>query len=210
MPAPPSDHGVAPPRPPGGFVAVVAALGAVLLASMLLGISLGTVTVPLGEIRRVITAHLGLGDGEVSAVRDQIIWQYRTSRVVLAAVVGAALAVSGACLQVLARNGLADPYVLGVSSGASLGAVLAIAFGVTAVGGLGASGAAFVAAVLTLLVVFLLAQRAGRIGPSRLVLAGVATSYLASALTSLVQLYADPLALRGTMFWLLGSLQNAR
>ncbi len=177
---------------------------------MFLGISIGTVTVPLSEVWTVIGSHLGWNDAAIDPVRNQIIWEFRTSRVMLAAVVGAALAVAGACLQVLARNGLADPYVLGVSSGAALGAVLAISLGSVAVGGLGASGAAFAMSMLTLVLVFVFAQRGGRIGPTRLVLAGVAVSYLASALTSLVQLYIDPLALRGTMFWLLGSLQNAR
>jgi len=177
---------------------------------MIVGISVGTVTVPLSEVWTVVGSHLGWNDAVIHPIRNQIIWEFRASRVVLAAVIGAALAVAGACLQVLARNGLADPYVLGVSSGAGFGAVLAISLGSVAVGGLGATGAAFVMSMVTLAVVFVFAQRSGRVGPTRLVLAGVAVSYLASALTSLVQLYGDPLALRGTMFWLLGSLQNAR
>ena len=181
-----------------------------LAVSMVIGISIGTVTVPLSEVWTVLGSHLGWNDSIIDPIRNQIIWEFRASRVVLAAVIGAALAVAGACLQVLARNGLADPYVLGVSSGAGLGAVLAISLGSAAVGGLGATGAAFVMSILTLALVFVFAQRGGRVGPTRLVLAGVAVSYLASALTSLIQLYGDPLALRGTMFWLLGSLQNAR
>ena len=123
--------------------------------------------------------------------------------------VGAGLSTAGAVLQVLARNGLADPYVLGVSSGAALGAVLAIAIGSSAVGGLSASGAAFVFSLITLVVVFAFAQRAGRIGPTRLVLAGVAVSYLATAATSFVQLYVNPLELRGILYWILGSLASA-
>ena len=194
----------------GGFVALLIGLVTALVVSLFLGISIGTVTVPLGEVWTVVGSHIGWNDATISPIRDQIIWEFRTSRVLLAAVVGAALSMSGACLQVLARNGLADPYVLGVSSGAALGAVLAITVGAAAFGGLGASGAAFVASILTLLVVFAFAQRGGRIGPTRLILAGVAVSYLATAATSFVQLYGDPLALRGTMFWILGSLQNAR
>ena len=193
-----------------GFAALLLALIGILVAAMVAGISIGTVAVPVSEVWTVVGSHLGLVDAEISPVRDQIVWEYRTSRVVLAAVVGAGLSVAGACLQVLARNPLADPYVLGVSSGAALGAVTAVALGSAAVGGLGVSGAAFVASVLTLLLVFAMAQQAGRVGPTRLVLAGVAVSYLATALTSLVQLYIDPLALRGTMFWILGSLQSAR
>lgn len=185
-------------------------LGLALIAALFVGISVGTVTVPLSEVWTVVGSHLGWNDTAISPVRDQIIWDFRTSRVLLAAVVGAALSLAGACLQVLARNGLADPYVLGVSSGAALGAVLAVTIGSAAVGGFGVSGAAFLMSTATLVVVFAFAQRAGRIGPTRLVLAGVAVSYLATAITSFVQLYGDPLALRGTMFWILGSLQNAR
>ena len=193
----------------GGFVALVVGLLLALVASLFIGISLGTVTLPFGEVWRVVGSHLGWHDGEISAVQDQIIWEFRTPRVLLAAVVGAGLSVAGACLQVLARNGLADPYVLGVSSGAGLGAVLAITIGSSVLGGLGASGAAFVFSLLTLVLVFLFAQRGGRIGPTRLVLAGVAVSYLATAATSFVQLYVNPLELRGIMFWILGSLASA-
>lgn len=193
----------------GGFVALVVGLLLALVASLFIGISLGTVTLPFGEVWRVVGSHLGWHDGEISAVQDQIIWEFRTPRVLLAAVVGAGLSVAGACLQVLARNGLADPYVLGVSSGAGLGAVLAITIGSSVLGGLGASGAAFVFSLFTLVLVFLFAQRGGRIGPTRLVLAGVAVSYLATAATSFVQLYVNPLELRGIMFWILGSLASA-
>ncbi len=191
-----------------GFRALVVVLALALACSLLIGISFGTVTLPLGTVWRVVFAHLGAGEPTPGGT-DQIIWQFRTPRVLLAAVVGAALAVAGTALQVLARNPLADPYVLGVSSGASFGAVLAVLVGSAALGGLGVSGAAFAGAVLTLVLVFTLAQRAGRIGPSRLVLAGVAVSYLTTALTSLVQLQVNPLELRGTMFWMLGSFAGA-
>jgi iron complex transport system permease protein len=180
-----------------------------LVVALLLGISIGTVTLPVADVWRVIGSHLGWSDATVTAVQDQIIWEFRTPRVLLAAVVGAGLSMAGAVLQALARNGLADPYVLGVSSGAALGAVLAIAVGSSAVGGLSTSGAAFVFSLLTLVVVFAFAQRAGRIGPTRLVLAGVAVSYLATAATSFVQLYVNPLELRGILYWILGSLASA-
>lgn len=192
-----------------GIVALEVALVAALVASVLLGVSVGTVTLPIGEVWRVIGTHLGWSDAAVTPVQDQIIWEFRTPRVLLAAVVGAALSTAGACLQVLARNALADPYVLGVSSGAAFGAVLAVTVGSSAVGGVSTSTAAFVAAMLTLVVVFTVAQRGGRVGPTRLVLAGVAVSYLATAATSFVQLYSNPLELRGTMFWILGSLASA-
>lgn len=180
-----------------------------LVAALVAGISIGTVTLPLGDIWAVVGHHVGLVSRPSSAVQDQIVWEFRTPRVLLAAVVGAALSVAGACLQVLARNGLADPYVLGVSSGASLGAVVALAYGSAAVGGLSVTGAAFAAATLTLFLVFVLAQSGGRVGPSRLVLAGVAVSYLTTAGTSFIQLYTRPSELRGLMFWILGSFASA-
>jgi iron complex transport system permease protein len=192
-----------------GVRVVIAALTGLLLLSLLIGISIGTVTVPFGEIWRIVGYHLGVVSEEPDPIRNQIVWEFRTPRVLLAAVVGAGLSVTGACLQVLARNGLADPYVLGVSSGASLGAVIVVAYGSSFAGGLGVSGAAFVASMITLVVVFAFAQRAGRVGPTRLVLAGVAVSYLVTAATSFVQLSVNPSELRGVLFWLLGSLAGA-
>ncbi len=193
-----------------GVVALQAALLVALLLSLLVGVAFGTVTLPLSEVWSVVGWHLGWGDVRPTPVQSQIIWEFRTPRVLLAAVVGSALSLAGACLQVLARNPLADPYVLGVSSGAAFGAVLAAVSGWTLLAGLGISGAGFVGALVTLVLVFLFAQRAGQVGPTRLVLAGVAVSYLFTAATSVVQLYSDPLALRGLMFWILGSLANAR
>ena len=192
------------------FVALLGGLVAALFVSILLGISIGTVTVPIREVADVLISHLPWSDSTVSPVKNQIVWEFRTPRVLVAAVVGAGLSVAGACLQVLARNGLADPYVLGVSSGGALGAVLVVAFGSGALGGLGVTGVAFVAAMLTLVLVFVVAQRGGRVGPTRLVLAGVAVSYLATAATSAIQLYVKPGELRAVMFWLLGSFSAAR
>jgi iron complex transport system permease protein len=193
-----------------GVVGLQIALVVMLVASLLVGITYGTVTLPFDDVWRVIGWHLGWGDIKPSPVQNQIIWEFRTPRVLLAAVVGAALSLAGACLQVLARNPLADPYILGVSAGAAFGAVLAAVTGWTVLAGIGISGAAFASALVTLIVVFLLAQRTGQVGPSRLVLAGVAVSYLFTAGTSFLQLYTSPLALRGIVFWILGSLANAR
>ena len=192
-----------------GVTALILALMVALVAAVVLGIAVGTVTLPLRQIWDVIGHHLGLVSKAPDRLQNQIIWEFRTPRVLLAAIVGAGLSVAGVCLQVLARNGLADPYVLGVSSGAALGAVIVLSYGTGVVGGLGVSGAAVVAAMLTMVLVFTLAQRGGQIGPTRLVLAGVAVSYLATAATSFLQLYLNPNELRGIMFWLLGSLAGA-
>jgi iron complex transport system permease protein len=213
MPSPPPDDSARPRSPHlvggGGYATLLVVLAVALVVALIAGISIGTVTLPVRDIWSVVGHHLGIMSDPPTKVQDQIVWDFRTPRVLLAAVVGAALSVAGACLQVLARNGLADPYVLGVSSGASFGAVLVLAYGTGVLGGLSVTGAAFVAAMLTLFVVYALAQRSGRVGPSQLVLAGVAISYLASAGTSFVQLYTRPSELRGLMFWILGSFASA-
>ena len=176
-----------------------------LVAAMTASICLGTVTVPLAEVRSVIGYHLA-GGAEPSSLSDQIIWTIRVPRVLLASVVGAALSIAGVALQALVRNPLADPYVLGVSSGASLGAVLVMGAGLA---GVTTTAGAFAGATTTLLTVFVLAQRSGRLTDSRLVLAGVAVSYLAMAGTSLLQLRAEPTQVRGILFWLMGSVAGA-
>ncbi|WP_189543457.1 FecCD family ABC transporter permease [Streptomyces gelaticus] len=177
---------------------------------MVLAIGIGAVDVPVGDVWTVLVHHV-TGRGPVDDVAlDQIVWQFRTPRVVLAAVVGAGLAVCGAVLQTLVSNPLADPTVLGFSHGASLGAVLVITLGGAGLGGLGVSGAAFVGALLAGTLVFALGQRRGRLAPTRLVLAGVAVGYVLLAATSFVQLRATPNELRGVMFWMLGSVSGAR
>ncbi|GAA1718160.1 iron ABC transporter permease [Kribbella yunnanensis] len=181
-------------------------LTVLLLGAVVGSVSLGTVTLPLDEVWAVVAGHVGLGDGTTNVLYDQIVWTIRVPRVLLAAVVGAALSVAGVALQALIRNPLADPYVLGVSSGASLGAVLVMGAGLA---GLTTTAGAFVGATVSLLAVFVLAQRSGRLTDSRLVLAGVAVSYLAMAGTSLVQLRAEPTQVRGILFWLMGSVAGA-
>jgi iron complex transport system permease protein len=187
----------------------VAVLTVALLASVILAISLGTVTIRLGTVWGDLLAHALGRTGQLDPLTDQIIWTIRVPRVLLAAVVGAGLAVSGVALQGLVRNPLADPYVLGVSSGASFGAVLVLAFGSAAVAGLSTSGAAFAGALSSLGAVFVLSGRSARMTDSRLVLAGVAVGYLAMAGTSFVQLRAPAGQVRGILFWLMGSVAGA-
>ncbi|MFD0690845.1 FecCD family ABC transporter permease [Actinomadura fibrosa] len=194
-----------------GTGVLLAALGAALVAAMAAGVSIGSVNLPPGKVWGVVWAHLYGGDSD--PLLDQVVWQIRTPRVLLAALAGAGLSVAGVALQALVRNPLADPYVLGVSSGASLGAVLVPALGGTALGGvtraLGVTGAAFGTALLSALVVYVLAQRAGRLLDSWLVLTGVAIGYLCTAATTFVQLQLEPTELQGMMFWLMGSVAGA-
>ncbi|MCO8269261.1 iron chelate uptake ABC transporter family permease subunit [Actinoplanes sp. TRM 88003] len=154
----------------------------------------------------VVAGHLGLTDAVVPVLRDHIVWQLRLPRVLGAAVVGAGLAVAGAVMQTVTRNSLADPYLLGVSSGAALGAVgvivVGLAHGVGALA-LGAFGGALLAFGLVVAV-------SGRSAPTRVVLAGVAIAQLCAAVTSFVIIWvADPHATQSITFWLSGSLARA-
>ena len=157
--------------------------------------------------------HLtGWGDPTWSAPVDAIVWQVRVPRVLLAALVGAGLSVCGVALQAMVRNVLADPYLLGVNSGASTGAAAAILFGV----GAGfvehtLQVTAFLGALAASLLVFLVARSGGRVTSIRLLLAGVAVGYALYAATSfLVFASGSAEGARSVMFWLLGSLSLAQ
>jgi iron complex transport system permease protein len=155
-----------------------------------------------------VAGHLGLGTGG-SPTTDAIVWEIRLPRVLLAAAVGAGLALVGAVLQATMRNPLADPYVLGISAGASFGAVIVF----VGLGGatLGLTTGAFGGAMAAFLAVLVLgAGRSTRIDPARIILAGVAVAALFDALTSLLIIAAaDPAGTRGILYWLLGSLAGA-
>jgi iron complex transport system permease protein len=178
---------------------------------MVVAVSIGAVNVPLGEVWRIILRHLTGGGATGDPALDQIVWNFRAPRVVLAALVGTGLALSGVVLQAVVANPLADPTVLGFSYGASLGAVLVItAAGGASLGGLGVSSAAFLGALAAGALVFVLGQRQGRLAPTRLVLSGVAVGYLFLSATSFLQLQATPTELRTVMFWMLGSVAGAQ
>jgi iron complex transport system permease protein len=202
------------PAPLHGVPLVLAAgvLAAVLVGTMLVGVSVGAVAVPLSDVWGIVADQLGLGavGGSFDPTYEQIVWEFRVPRVLLAALAGAGLSVAGVVLQAVVGNPLADPYVLGVSSGAALGAAVALTAGVGIAGTLGVSGLAFAGAVAAVVIVFALGQHRGRLAPLRLVLAGVAVSYVLTAATSFVQIQATPNELRSVMFWLMGSVAGAR
>ncbi|WP_432021854.1 FecCD family ABC transporter permease [Streptomyces parvus] len=189
---------------------VVPLLFVVLLCTVCLAVSVGSVGVKPATVVKVIADHL-IGVGTPAAVMDdQIVWNLRLPRVLLAAAVGAGLAVVGVTLQATVRNPLADPYVLGVSAGAGLMASIVITLGSVAVAGLSTSAAAFVGALVAMVAVLGLSRRAGRVIPSRLLLAGVTLSYLFSGATSFVIFRSGNAdAAHSVLFWLLGSLSEA-
>lgn len=180
---------------------------------MPVAVAIGPVGIAPKTAAAIITHHLfGWPDRNWSAANDSVVWLVRMPRVLLGAVVGAGLAITGVALQAMVRNVLADPYILGVTSGASTGAAATILFGVGA--GLGASsltGSAFAGALAATAGLFLLARVGGRITSVRLLLAGVAIGYVLSAVTSFLIFTSDtPEGARAVLFWLLGSLSLAR
>jgi iron complex transport system permease protein len=180
----------------------------VLAASIAVAVTIGPADITTADVWRSVSARLGLGGSPLTPLREGIVWNLRMPRTLLAAVCGAGLALCGAVMQSLLRNPLADPFVLGVSSGASTGAVLVIVLGWGG-GVVSLPAGAFAGAVLSFAMVVALAQS---LGPTmdRVVLSGVAAMQLFGALTSFIVLtFADAETTRGVLFWLLGSLGGA-
>jgi iron complex transport system permease protein len=184
------------------------ALVIVLAVAFLLAVGLGTVWISPGTTLRLLAWKLGLAGlpADVASSAAVILFELRIPRVLLAMVVGAALAASGAVFQALFRNPMADPAIIGVSSGAALGAIAVIILGGGVLaGGLGVPAAAFAGA----LAVSFLVYRLARIGPAvqvaTLLLAGIAVAAVISAVISLVMAFAGQ-EIRSIYFWLLGGL----
>ncbi len=201
-----SDRTPPPPRRPP-TAGLCAALTAVLAASIVAGVALGPVGIPFDDVLRFLAAALTGGTIDAAEAGPyRIVWDIRLPRVLLAAVVGAGLSVVGVAIQAMVRNALADPYVLGISSGASVGATAVVTTGLFASLGIYAlSTAAFLAALAAMALVYVVTGR--DLTPLRLVLTGTAMAYGFSAVAMLL-VFQSPRgeAARAAMFWLLGSL----
>ncbi|WP_217178787.1 iron ABC transporter permease [Streptomyces sp. AC495_CC817] len=189
---------------------------AALLAVLVLVVSaaVGPVPVPPLDAAKIVVGHLlpgmpWMADGTLTPLQDQAVWQFRLPRSLLAGLSGAGLALAGAMMQAVVRNPLAEPYILGVSSGASVGAVLVIVSGGATFLGLTMSGAAFVGAIVACVLVAALARIRGELSPTRMILAGVALGSLLSAVTSYLTLTTDAQNVVSVMFFLLGSVSAA-
>jgi ABC-type Fe3+-siderophore transport system permease subunit len=157
---------------------LLAVLAVVLTTALTTGVALGSVAIAPSTVWQVVAAHLSGQALDAGGGVDGIVWQLRLPRVLLAAVAGASLTAVGVTIQALVRNPLADPYVLGVSSGASVGATAVLLFGSLGAAALYAlSGAALLGALAAMVVVFAVAQHQGRVGPLRLVLVGMAMAH---------------------------------
>nr|WP_245930405.1 iron ABC transporter permease [Allonocardiopsis opalescens] len=185
---------------------------AVLVVSVVLAIGLGPSSVPPADTVRYLWAAL---TGGVIPAEEfagyQVIWQIRTPRVLLAVAVGAGLSAVGVAVQAIVRNALADPFVLGVSSGASVGAVVVVVFGALAALGVYAlSAGAFLGALAASALVYAVSRSRMGMTPLRLVLTGVAMAYGFQALMSvLIYLAPDGEATTMVLFWTMGGLGAA-
>lgn len=186
-----------------------ALLLALLVIAVVLSASVGAITAPPAQVARVIVNHIGGGHYAVPEAIDRIIWQIHIPRMILGALVGMTLAMAGAVLQGLLLNPLADPYMIGVSSGAAVGAGIAVVLGLTGIlAGFGVPVFAFVFALLAVLAVYFLARRRGEVSVLSFILAGVVIgSFMWAMLTFLMTLSSQNL--ETIVFWTMGSLAGS-
>jgi len=177
---------------------ILAALVGLVLLSLALALVVGSINIPINE---VVSTLIGADDGMAS----EVVRSLRLPRALAGFACGGLLALAGVLLQVLLRNPLADPYILGISGGAGVGAVLAIFLGF---GVVGSNGASFVGALLAMLVVFGLAHGDGSWTQTRLLLTGVIVASGCGATVTLMQSLAPDNKLRGMVFWLMGDLSQ--
>ncbi len=194
------------------LVYLLACLAALL--SALFSLSFGAIDISLSTLLKGLTQLIGFA-GDVDDIELRIIQELRMPRMILAFLAGAGLSLAGAVLQMVTRNPLADPYLFGISSGASFGAVLVIAMlsGYGAVWldqdlmQLGITGGAFIGSALSVLLVLAFAGNGLHI--ERMLLAGVAVSFMFAAATSLVLYQIDAQAVSALLFWTMGSFTRA-
>ncbi|MFN3527583.1 MAG: FecCD family ABC transporter permease [Candidatus Altarchaeaceae archaeon] len=180
---------------------------------ILLGIMIGSVQIhPLTTLKIFIEKFLGIFgiqyESGATQTEETIVLEVRGPRVIMGIIVGAALAIAGAAMQGLFRNPMAEPYVLGMSSGAAVGAALAIVLGISFLG-FGIVGMAFVFALLEITIVYFIARTHGKIPVETLLLAGIAMGFFMYAIVSFLKFIAPDETLKVIVLWLMGSLSGA-
>ncbi len=193
---------------------LIAFIGVGIL-TVVISAGVGAASIPPLEVAKTIGSSIPfiknfIASEEISQSVRTIILQVRLPRILLSLLVGAGLALSGLIFQALLNNALADPYIIGVSSGASLGAVLAIAFRLNQIipGVYALPVTAFMSAILTITIVYNLAKEKGRLNPDSLLLSGLAVSFSVTALVSIVIIFSRKGFLQ-MIFWLMGSFSQA-
>lgn len=189
-----------------GSAAAWLGLWVLLLASATIAVTVGPADISPADVWTAVLHHLGLwGDSPLSRLRDAIVWELRLPRVLASLGVGAGLALAGTVMQVMTRNPLAEPYLLGLSSGAALGAVIFLLAGAALLMPVGA----FLGSLGALSLALLIAKLLGGATPSRAILAGICIAALASAATSLLIFWsATGDSYREILSWLMGSLSG--
>ncbi len=189
--------------------ALLPLLSLLLIAALLLAVGIGAVAVPPGTVVAILLDRLGITlDVAVTQQQQAILWVIRLPRVLMGGLVGAGLATAGALLQGVFRNPLADPGLIGVSSGAALGAVAVIVMGFAPLGIFTLPVVAFIGGTCTTLLVYHLSQRNGRTDIASMLLIGLALNALAGAGTGLLTYLADEPQLRSIVFWTMGGLNG--
>ncbi|MEU5617970.1 iron ABC transporter permease [Streptomyces sp. NPDC047802] len=213
MTAAPCDGSTAPsadaPARRGRTFALTAALSAALLVGCLLSAGLGAYDIPLGDVLSSLQHRVGLGGQALDRVAESVLWNVRLPRVTLALLVGSSLGCAGALMQGVFGNPLAEPGVIGISSGAAVGAVASIALGLTFFGNWTITVCAFVSGLATVLLVYVLSRSGGRTEVVTLILTGIAVNAFAGALIGLFIFFADNAQITQITFWQLGSLSQA-
>jgi iron complex transport system permease protein len=188
------------------LLAICGILAGTLVVICLVSLSLGAVSIPVWQVLTAIVKRLVGAQSSIPSEYRLILFEIRGPRILLGMMVGAALAVAGGSFQALLRNPLADPYVLGVSSGAALGAIVTLIIGRAAEPFLPL--AAFLGAAATIAVVFWLGQKGGQLESHTLLLAGVITASFLSAVIMFLMTTLSGRELRGAAFWLMGDLST--
>ena len=193
------------------FPLLLTGLGIVLLVSCVVSLGFGPARIPVDVVWHILLNKLfRIGEANWSAGQEHIVWLIRVPRMLLGALVGAGLALIGAVLQAVTRNPLADPHLLGVTSGATLGAVIVVLHVGEIVGLLTLPIAAFIGALLSMVLVLTIANRQGRLDSDRLLLCGVAVSFVMMAVANTLLFLGDHRASSAVLFWMLGGLGLAR
>jgi iron complex transport system permease protein len=186
-----------------------AVLVVLLIVAIFTSAALGQYNVSFSDVARAIGAKLSLSASPSDAVVMSTLWSIRFPRIALGLLVGAALAVAGAVMQAVFSNPLAEPGIVGVSSGASVGASLAMVYAPAALGGYSVPLAAFASGLAVAATVYMLSRSGGKAEVLTLVLTGIAVTAVCSALTSIATYVAPTTARDQIVFWQMGSLNGA-
>ncbi len=180
-----------------------------LVGAAVAGAALGAYSIPPGDVVGTLWRHLGFGGEASDQLADDVLWEIRFPRVALTALVGASLGCAGATMQGTFANPLAEPGIVGVSSGAVLGAVAQIVMGFAPLGSWTLPAAAFLGGIVSVLAVYAASRGDGRTEVVTLVLTGVALNALLGAVIGLLTYLSTDEELRSITFWTLGSTAQA-